>query len=89
VGKSALGRAGLWRSGVLRSAMVPVLIEGLGEDWIDRPSRRLAEALRALDESERTKLELTLGAELAGTRRACRHLGCLLPAWWSSPCSTN
>jgi len=67
-GKSALVRAGLCGDESLLSSVVPVLVDGWGDDWSDGPTRRLTEALRAsraLSEDERAKLQLAPGAPLA------------------------
>ena len=76
-GKSALVRAGLCRSEALPPSLVPVLLDGWGDDWSDGPARLLAEALGAvpaLYQDERTKLDLAPGARLPGLLTALKRV---------------
>jgi nucleoside phosphorylase len=76
-GKSALLRAGLCRPGVLAPAIVPVLVDVWGDDWINGPGRSLSEALRttpALSEDDRAKLEFLPGARLPGIFAAVKRI---------------
>ncbi len=46
-GKSALVMSGLCRPGALPNNLVPIRLDGWGDDWVEGPSRRLNEALQS------------------------------------------
>jgi GGDEF domain-containing protein len=76
-GKSALVRAGLCRQGVLPDTLVPIMLDGWGDDWAEGPISILIDEVRSarsLTVEDREALDLPLGARLPGLLASLKRL---------------